>query len=273
MILDWLIYGVLMWGLVALLNATAFKREPATSATAWTLTLAMFFVNLVVMTALQQLRYRVISQDLGFEIKPKGPLDAIGAFAFSWFFYSLLRKRSKPQLTRIAHVPPEAQVPPEASAQPPASVLVPTIIAIPRTPEPTSSASARSEGPEEQFWSAAFNEFESSSRRTGLWAMAFSEAQGNEAIAKAIYLRLRARELEHEHLVILAASERQERKRLREAELARLSEGERAYELLPKGKCPNSSCATVMPLSAKNCSKCGAVFGGSGWNLAPLDET
>ena len=267
MILDWLIYGVLMWGLVALLNATAFKREPATSATAWTLTLAMFFVNLVVMTALQQLRYRVISQDLGFEIKPKGPLDAVGAFAFSWIFYSLLRKRSKPQLTRIAHVPSEA------SAQPPASVLVPTIIAIPRTPEPTSSASARSEGPEEQFWSAAFNEFESSSRRTGLWAMAFSETQGNEAVAKATYLRLRARELEREHLVILAASERRDRERLREAELARLSEEERAYELLPKGKCPNSSCATIMPLSAKNCSKCGAVFGGSGWNLAPLDET
>ncbi len=51
----------------------------------------------------------------------------------------------------------------------------------------------------EQFWSAALAEYDSSSRRPGLWARAFAEAQGNEAVAKANYLRYRADELQKEH--------------------------------------------------------------------------
>lgn len=201
MVFDWLTYGLLVWALVAVLNATAFRRDPAGKAASWTLTFTMFFVNLVAMTALQHLRYQVLSQDLGLEIKPKGPVDAIGAFTFSWLFYSLLRKRSKTQSTPIAHTPTEASPSFEVSEKASTSSFAPTIASVPKILESTSPADDRSGVPEEQFWSVALAEFEGSSRRTGLWAMAFSEAQGNEAVAKATYLRIRATELELERRV------------------------------------------------------------------------
>ncbi len=48
---------------------------------------------------------------------------------------------------------------------------------------------------EEDLWAEALAEFESASRRPGLWAKAFAEAGGNESIAKSIYLRERAHQL------------------------------------------------------------------------------
>ena len=50
----------------------------------------------------------------------------------------------------------------------------------------------------EQFWAQALTEFEGSSRRQGLWARAFAEADGNEAIAKARYLRERGHQIAEE---------------------------------------------------------------------------
>lgn len=58
-----------------------------------------------------------------------------------------------------------------------------------------SAAFSTADGVAEECWSAASAEFESSSRRPGLWAQVFSEAEGNEAVAKAKYLRYRALEL------------------------------------------------------------------------------
>ena len=52
--------------------------------------------------------------------------------------------------------------------------------------------------PDEEMWTKALIEFEGPSRRTGLWAKAFSEAQGNDSAAKAFYLRYRATELAQE---------------------------------------------------------------------------
>ncbi len=52
MLIDWAIYGAVTWSLVALLNASLFKEQPASRATAWLLTLVMFFVNLVTMTGI-----------------------------------------------------------------------------------------------------------------------------------------------------------------------------------------------------------------------------
>jgi hypothetical protein len=50
----------------------------------------------------------------------------------------------------------------------------------------------------ERFWSMALAEFESESRRPGLWARLFAEAGGNETSAKAAYLKARVAELENE---------------------------------------------------------------------------
>ena len=52
--------------------------------------------------------------------------------------------------------------------------------------------------PDEQHWAAALTEFDSDDRRAGLWARVYAEAQGNEASAKANYLKARASELYQE---------------------------------------------------------------------------
>ena len=126
--------------------------------------------------------------------------------------------------------------------------------------------------PAEEFWSTALAEFEGASRRSGLWARAFAEAQGNEAAGKAAYLQFRAAELEHEHELLGVEQKRQTRLRAREAQLQGLAAEERAYELLPKGRCPNTHCGSVMPLLQTTCKECGAMFGGNGWSLIPIEE-
>lgn len=134
------------------------------------------------------------------------------------------------------------------------------------------SVSGNMTTPDEKFWADALAEFESSSRRPGLWAKAFAEANGNEAAAKASYLRQRAGELRDEHRAYLAAQERAAKERSREAELARLTAEQRAYELLPKGRCPN--CESVIPLQSEKCPKCHAIFtADAGWRVLPLEET
>jgi len=125
--------------------------------------------------------------------------------------------------------------------------------------------------PEEQFWAEALVEFDGKSRRPGLWAKAFSEAQGSEAVAKATYLKVRAGELRNEHQEDVAAKNRKERDEARRAELAQLSEEQRAYELSPKGRCPN--CKMVIPLASKECTKCFAMFTDDGWKVLPLENT
>lgn len=214
------------------------------------------------MTALQILRYKALSDDLGFTIRPKSPLDFIGAFTFSGLFFSLLRKSPKSAPMAPAPMPASASMDPaQSSVEAPRLQPRPSMV----THAPLHTQCTRLT---EEFWAAALAEFEGTSRRPGLWARAFADAQGNEAVAKATYLRDRASELAHEHQSRLAEQERQSRQL--EPELEHLSAEQRTYELLPKGRCPNASCRSVMPLSEKSCSKCGAIFGGSGWNLAPI---
>jgi hypothetical protein len=49
--------------------------------------------------------------------------------------------------------------------------------------------------PEEDFWAQALAEYEGDQKKPGLWARAYAEAQGEEAAAKAHYLKLRATQL------------------------------------------------------------------------------
>lgn len=48
---------------------------------------------------------------------------------------------------------------------------------------------------DEEWWARALDEYESGCRRPGVWARAFAEADGDEAVAKARYLKLRASQL------------------------------------------------------------------------------
>lgn len=127
----------------------------------------------------------------------------------------------------------------------------------------------------DEHWAAALAEYENTNRRPGLYARVFSEAQGNEAVAKANYLKHRAAELAYEHrqqvLAQAQAQARAEREAVMNAALAKLTEEQRAYELLPKGKCPN--CNAVIPLASERCPKCIAIFtADDGWKIIPLQE-
>jgi hypothetical protein len=92
------------------------------------------------------------------------------------------------------------------------------------TPAPVNEPASFAAVPQEEFWSNALAEFDSPERRPGLWARAFAEAQGNEAAAKANYLRYRASELEEAHQLQVAERQR---------ELARDA------LLTAQGTCPN----------------------------------
>ncbi|MGH8831173.1 MAG: hypothetical protein ACREXV_08770 [Polaromonas sp.] len=145
--------------------------------------------------------------------------------------------------------------------------------ASPRPPSDTPLTSvADATSNDEELWARALAEFEGQGRRPGLWARSFSEAGGDEAAAKASYLGARVLELKNERQAAFSEQERLARQQEERDKLAKLSEAERAYALLPKGQCPN--CAAILPLTTEECPKCKAMFGPSAaWNLVPLKET
>lgn len=120
----------------------------------------------------------------------------------------------------------------------------------------------------EQFWAAALQELEGPSRRPGLWARSFAEANGDEAMAKAKYLAFRSSEIDRESQASAIRRKQSEEGQRRIRELDQLSEDERAYALLPKGMCPN--CGATIALTSQTCPKCKAMFGpGSTWTVTP----
>jgi len=113
-----------------------------------------------------------------------------------------------------AEIPPEVRATTFQSSPNPASLanVIPTsAISALKTNEQTNanelpaisnpaiaSDLAQSARTQEQLWADALTEFESASRRPGLWAKSFAQASGNDAMAKANYLRFRVEELEFE---------------------------------------------------------------------------
>lgn len=128
-------------------------------------------------------------------------------------------------------------------------------------------------GPSEDIWAAAITEFDSPSRRPGLWARVFADAHGNEGAAKANYLRHRAEELMQEKEAILEQKQHEAKVAEVEASLAHHAAERRVYALLPKGMCPNCE-AAILPLAAKMCTKCLAILDSeNGWRVIPIDES
>lgn len=138
--------------------------------------------------------------------------------------------------------------------------------------------------PREEFWAQALHECDSAAMKAGLWAKAFADAGGDERLAKATYMRLRATQLqtqyyEQQQALKLARDKEleaeQEKQKAWEAEvaeaLAKMTEAKRAEALLPKGKCP--ACGGVIPLASEQCPKCTALFtADSKWRVRPLDK-
>jgi len=125
--------------------------------------------------------------------------------------------------------------------------------------------------PREEFWAQALHECDSTAMKAGLWAKAFADAGGDERLAKATYMRLRAAQLqalydeEQQALKVardLEIQAEQEKQKAQEAEvaeaLAKMTEAKRAEALLPKGRCP--ACDAVIPLASEQCPECTALF-------------
>lgn len=62
----------------------------------------------------------------------------------------------------------------------------------PATKQPVRDAAPA----DESVWAQALAEFDSPARRPGLWAKVFADANGNESVAKAAYLRERVAQLQ-----------------------------------------------------------------------------
>ena len=136
---------------------------------------------------------------------------------------------------------------------------------------PTPAKNPSNDTPEDQYWAQALAELESGGRKSGLWARSFAEAQGNESLAQANYLSLRARQLadEHHEQIVKAQQAREQAKK--DAANARLAEEQRQYDSLPKGRCP--SCDAVILMAAQECPKCRALFAtGSAWKVLPIKD-
>lgn len=95
MIVDWIVYGLIIWGLATILNKTAFKITPASRGIVWGITILLFFINIVALSAAKFLRYQVISEDIGTTITPSNPLDMGGAFILAYLFFTFLNKKEK----------------------------------------------------------------------------------------------------------------------------------------------------------------------------------
>lgn len=122
---------------------------------------------------------------------------------------------------------------------------------------------------EEAIYERAANEIETDSLKKGVWAKSLAEADGNEIVAKARYVRMRSQQLLHEHQQQIQQKEEQQRQTDEADRQVQLREQQKAYDALPKGTCPN--CTKVISLSATECPACQAVFTGVGaWKPVPL---
>jgi Zn finger protein HypA/HybF involved in hydrogenase expression len=138
------------------------------------------------------------------------------------------------------------------------------------------------EEPEERYWAIALKECNDQNMRPGLWAKAFADAQGQESVAKAHYMRSRAAQLQAENNLIeeMKLAELEKARQAEDAEqkafeaeqsaaLAEMTEANRIEALKPKGRCPN--CSAVINLDSVSCPHCKADFSsGSSWAIKPL---
>lgn len=93
-----------------------------------------------------------------------------------------------------------------------------------------------------EAWANAMREVDSSDREPGLWAKCFAEADGDEAKAKAAYIRQRVSSPDLPQQPVPAVVQ---------------------PELKDMGYCPN--CGVQCAKDAAKCPRCHAVFDANGW--------
>ena len=116
----------------------------------------------------------------------------------------------------------------------------------------------------EQVWATAFAEFESDNRKQGVWAMAFAEANGVEALAKASYLKIRVSQLTAEKSEQIKQANVLKVKLAKEAITKQEHEEWLAQNPTANAACPN--CNFPVHDYFLSCPKCKADFGSaSSW--------
>jgi hypothetical protein len=102
---------------------------------------------------------------------------------------------------------------------------------------------------DEKLWEAAIKEYESSSRKKGLYAKIYVRKNGNEALTKVDYIKERFEQLKNEE---------NENLKILESKRIEIAIKEKIYNSLPKGKCSN--CSSIQLLTNNECLKCKAIF-------------
>ncbi|MBS0497618.1 MAG: hypothetical protein JST38_03885 [Bacteroidetes bacterium] len=94
---DWLTYGLFVFGTAKLLNATAFKQRPTSGFLALSLTVLIFIGSVAALPTLKLMRHQAISDSVGASITSLNPLDMGAAFIFAWLFLSFFNHQEKSQ--------------------------------------------------------------------------------------------------------------------------------------------------------------------------------
>lgn len=219
MLVDWLVYGLIIWGLATVLNKTAFKAQPASKVAAWGLTFLVFFMSVAALSAAKVIRYQVISDSFGVPISPKNPLDIVGAFVFAWLFYTFLNrakgeKHSAPVAVSVAPVHSQATY----------ESVVPVVADFSKTvfPENHSSIPSQTVIDEDRVYAEIANELEGGVTDKGLWTRLFAECGGDEKQTKVQYIKQRAERLIASERIRLELAVRETARATAKAEIDRL---------------------------------------------------
>lgn len=97
MFINRMIYFAVLACIALLLNATLFKSKPATRPVSWVLSILIFIINVVALSALKIYEHAALVENIGFPLKHSNPLDFTGGFIFAWLFYGLLKRKVKEQ--------------------------------------------------------------------------------------------------------------------------------------------------------------------------------
>ena len=111
---------------------------------------------------------------------------------------------------------------------------------------------------EDAIYAAIAKELDTGATDKGLWTRLFAVCDGDENKTKVAYIKQRAERIRALEQARIAKIEKL-REETAAAEAARLTEEQRAYDLLPKRHCPN--CQVIIPLASKVCPTCKGWIG------------
>ena len=93
--LNYIIVGAIVYGIVWLLNKKYFNENPMRRGIAWMYTVLVFFVASIVMSFLISIEFGAISNMTGEEIHPKNIFNFKGGVIMAFTFFTSIKKKKK----------------------------------------------------------------------------------------------------------------------------------------------------------------------------------